>query len=176
MEQKRFEEIDAATLKAWIDNNQAVLVDVREANEYAAERIGGARLVPLSDFQAAQVPRDPGKKIVLQCEMGNRSRLAGRQLLTAGFEQVYNLKGGLQAWKQAGYETECDPGAPIAIMRQVQIVAGTLVLTGTVLGATVSPWFLLLSGFVGAGLAFAGVTNTCGMALLLSKLPYNRRT
>ncbi|WP_413168420.1 DUF2892 domain-containing protein [Capilliphycus salinus ALCB114379] len=60
-------------------------------------------------------------------------------------------------------------------MRQVQIVAGSLVLTGTLLGALVSPWFLLLSGFVGAGLTFAGITNTCALALLLAKLPFNQQ-
>jgi len=172
----RLQEIDAAGLKAWLASDEAVLVDVREASEHAAERIGGARLVPLSNFQPAQVPRDAGRKIVLHCESGIRSQQAGRRLLSAGFDGIYNLRGGIRAWKSAGYETECDPGAPIAIMRQVQIVAGTLVLGGTVLGATVSPWFLVLSGFVGAGLAFAGITNTCAMATLLAKLPYNRRT
>ncbi|MEN9247837.1 MAG: DUF2892 domain-containing protein, partial [Gloeomargarita sp. GMQP_bins_69] len=64
---------------------------------------------------------------------------------------------------------------PISLFRQVQIVAGSLVLLGTILGATVSPWFLLLSGFVGAGLVFAGVTNTCALGMLLAKLPYNQR-
>jgi F0F1-type ATP synthase assembly protein I len=59
-------------------------------------------------------------------------------------------------------------------MRQVQIVAGTLVVTGTLLGAFVSPWFLILSGFVGSGLVFAGVSNTCALAMLLAKLPYNQ--
>ena len=69
---------------------------------------------------------------------------------------------------------EYNPNAPISLLRQVQIVAGALILLGTVLGAAASPWFLLLSGFVGAGLMFAGITNTCGMATLLAKLPYNR--
>jgi rhodanese-related sulfurtransferase len=79
------------------------------------------------------------------------------------------------AWKRAGYPVVRDPKAPISLFRQVQIVAGSLVLLGTVLGATVSPWFLLLSGLVGAGLVFAGVTNTCAMGMLLAQLPYNRR-
>ena len=71
--------------------------------------------------------------------------------------------------------TERSARAPISLQRQVQMVAGSLIVAGTLLGAFVSPWFLLLSGFVGAGLTFAGITNTCGMAMLLAKLPYNQR-
>ncbi|MGH7767111.1 MAG: rhodanese-like domain-containing protein [Candidatus Binatia bacterium] len=174
--ENRLEEIDAAMLKAWMDKGEALLVDVREPSEHAGERILGARLVPLSSFNPAQVPQEPNKKVVLHCLTGTRSTQAGRKLLGAGFGRVYNLKGGLQAWKGAGYAVEYNPNAPISLLRQVQIVAGTLVVLGTVLGAAVSPWFLLLSGFVGAGLMFAGITNTCGMAMLLAKLPYNRRS
>lgn len=163
-------------LKAWMDKGEALLVDVREPSEHAGERILGARLVPLSGFNPAQVPQESGKKVVLHCLTGTRSTQAGRKLLAAGFARVYNLKGGLQAWKGAGYATEYNSDAPISIQRQVQIVTGALVLLGTVLGTAVSPWFLLLSGFVGAGLMFAGITNTCGMAVLLAKLPYNRRS
>ena len=174
--ENRLEEIDPMLLKTWMDKGEAVLVDVREPSEHAGERILGARLVPLSSFNPAQVPQEPNKKVVLHCLTGTRSAQAGRKLLAAGFAQVYNLKGGLQAWKGAGYAVEYNPNAPISLLRQVQIVAGTLVLLGAVLGAAVSPWFLLLSGFVGAGLMFAGITNTCGMAMLLAKLPYNRRS
>ncbi len=81
----------------------------------------------------------------------------------------------MPTWKQAGYEIEVNKNAPISIMRQVQIVAGTLVFTGTILGAFVSPWFLILSGFVGAGLTFAGISGTCAMGMLLAKLPYNQQ-
>jgi len=173
--EKRLEQIDAQDLKTWMERGEAVLVDVREPSEHAGERIVGARLVPLSNFKPALVPQEPGKKVVLHCMMGNRSAQAGQKLLEAGFDRVYNLKGGIQAWKSAGYATECDPSAPISLQRQVQIVTGTLVLLGTVLGFVVSPGFLLLSGFVGAGLLFAGLTDTCGMAMFLAKLPYNRR-
>lgn len=172
--EKRLEEVDAEVLKAWMDKGEVVLVDVREPSEHAGERILGARLVPLSGFNPTQLPQEPGKKVVLHCLSGTRSAEAGRKLLEAGFARVYNLKGGLDAWKGAGYATEYNPNAPISIQRQVQIIAGTLVLLGTVLGAAASPWFLVISGFVGAGLMFAGITNTCGMAMLLAKLPYNR--
>ena len=92
-----------------------------------------------------------------------------------GFSEVFHLQGGLPTWKAAGYLTEVNRNAPISMFRQIQIVAGSLVFVGTVLGAFVSPWFLILSGFVGAGLIFAGITNTCAMAILLAKLPYNQR-
>jgi rhodanese-related sulfurtransferase len=103
------------------------------------------------------------------------SGTATRRAMEAGHTEVYNLAGGISAWKDAGLPVERTAGAPLPIIRQVQIVAGSLVVLGTVLGATVSPWFLLLSGFVGAGLVFAGATGICGMAALLLKLPHNRR-
>jgi hypothetical protein len=89
---------------------------------------------------------------------------------------VVHLHGGIATWKNAGYAVEKNQNVPISLFRQVQIVAGSLVVLGTVLGVLVSPNFLLLSGFVGAGLVFAGVTSTCAMGLLLAKLPYNQRS
>ena len=171
---KQVQEIDAATLKNWLDENKVTLVDVREAGEYAGEHIPGAKLASLSKFNPEEIKTISDKKIVLYCQSGNRSGKAGKQLLDAGFESVNHLKGGLPTWKQAGYKTEVNKNAPISIMRQVQIVAGTLVFTGTILGAFVSPWFLILSGFVGSGLIFAGISGTCAMGMLLAKLPYNQ--
>jgi rhodanese-related sulfurtransferase len=103
------------------------------------------------------------------------SAQAAQKMFAAGFTKVFHLQGGLPTWKAAGYPTKVNKNAPISMFRQVQIVAGSLVFLGTILGAFVSPWFLILSGFVGAGLVFAGVTNTCAMAILLAKLPYNQR-
>ena len=98
-----------------------------------------------------------------------------RQCLEAGFNSVMHLRGGIPSWKNAGYPIEKSHNAPISLFRQVQIVAGSLVVLGTILGVFVSPGFLLLSGFVGAGLVFAGITNTCAMGMLLAKLPYNQQ-
>jgi rhodanese-related sulfurtransferase len=173
--ERKVQDVGAATLKSWLERGEAILVDVREPAEHAGERIPAARLVPLSTFTPTQVPVEPGKKLVLHCVMGQRSTQAGNTLLAAGFAEVYNLQGGIQAWKDADYAVERSSHAPISLQRQVQIVAGSLVLVGTLLGAVVSPWFLVLSGFIGAGLTFAGITNTCGMAMLLAKLPYNQR-
>ncbi len=167
-------DVDPATLKDWLDHDRAILVDVREADEYAREHVPGARLHALSRFDPGRLPRDPGKIMVLMCNSGNRSRQAAGGLV-AYHEELAHLAGGIQAWKRAGLRVEANPAAPLPIMRQVQIAAGSLVLLGLLLAALLSPWFALLSAFVGAGLIVAGVTGFCGMAELLQRLPYNRR-
>src|SRR5262249_42352975 len=146
-----------------------------EPPEYAAEHIPEATLLPLSTFDPARVPQEAGKKVVLHCVMGMRSAQAGQKLLDAGFTTVYNFRGGVQAWKDAGYATAGGQRAPLSLQRQVHIVTGSLVLLGTVLGVTASPWFLVLSGGAGLGLLYAGLSGTCGMATLLAQLPYNQR-
>ena len=171
----RLHEINAFTLKKWLDDREALLIDVREPGEFAAEYIAGAKLLSLSQFDPAIIPLGSNKKIVLQCQSGRRSAQAAQKMFDAGFSEIYHLQGGLPTWKAAGYPTQVNKNAPISMFRQVQIVAGSLVFLGTVLGALVSPWFLIISGFVGAGLVFAGITNTCAMAILLAKLPYNQR-
>jgi len=172
--ESKLQEIDVLTLKRWLDNGETLLIDVREPAEYASEHIPGARLMPLSAFDASKLQHLSDQQIVLQCQSGKRSAQAAQKMVAAGFDQVAHLQGGLPTWKAAGYVTEVNKNAPISMFRQVQIVAGSLVFFGTILGVWASPWFLLLSGFVGAGLVFAGVTNTCAMALLLAKLPYNQ--
>jgi rhodanese-related sulfurtransferase len=167
--------VDAQTLKEWLDLDTVLLVDVREPAEHAGEKIPDSILFPLSKFDPAQIPSDPNKKLVLYCRSGNRSQQAAQKLFTAGFTDVTHLSCGIGDWKEHGLPTQVNKNAPISLMRQVQIVAGTLVFTGTILGAFVSPAFLFLSGFVGAGLMFAGITDTCAMAMLLAKLPYNQK-
>ena len=173
--QAEIQAIAPQTLREWLDQEQVTLIDVREPSEYAGERITGAHRISLSSFDPAQIPAEANKTLVLYCQSGNRSGQAARRMLIAGYESVIHLEGGLNAWKQAGLPTQINKNAPISIMRQVQIVAGTLILTGTLLGAFVNPAFLFLSGFVGAGLTFAGVSGTCAMAMLLAKLPYNQQ-
>jgi rhodanese-related sulfurtransferase len=131
----------------------AVLVDIRESDEYAREH-----------------------RRTQWCIEPHRSREPGARSLAAVAQncQAYILEGGLEAWKKAGHPVTLDRSQPIDIMRQVQIGAGSLVLLGVVLGASVAPAFYALSGFVGAGLLFAGVSGFCGMARLLSVMPLNR--
>lgn len=173
---RQLKEINAVTLKKWLESDRALLIDVRESGEFFAEHIPGAKLMPLSRFDSQVVAQNNNKKIVLYCQSGNRSAQAAQKMIDLGFDEVFHLQGGLPTWKAAGYPTKVNKNAPISMFRQVQIVAGSLVFLGTVLGAFVSPWFLLLSGFVGCGLVFAGVSNTCAMAMLLAKLPYNQRS
>jgi len=167
--------INVDQLKHLIKTDSVLLVDVREADEYASERIDGAILVPLSKFDHRQIANDLDKQVVLYCRSGNRSQLAAEKLLDAGYTEVTHLKGGIMAWRSQGMPIKANKNAPISIMRQVQITAGSLVFFGTILSAVISPWFMLLTGFVGAGLMFAGISNTCAMANLLGKLPYNQK-
>lgn len=168
--------IDAADLKCKLDSGDAVLIDVREHDEHTREHILGARLAPLSAIDTHDFDRDRGKTAVFHCKSGMRTQANAAQLLARGFADAYYLKGGLEAWKAAGLPTHTNTKAPIEIMRQVQITAGSLVLLGIILGATVNPLFYGLSAFIGAGLAFAGATGWCGMALALRAMPWNRAT
>jgi len=168
-------EIDAATLKQWLDADEAVVVDVREIDEHARERIPGAQLASLSKLDPTQVPASSeSRRVVLHCRSGRRSGEAAGRLLASGHVEAFHLKGGLEAWKAAGLPIQENPRVPISIMRQVQIVIGTVVLAGSVLAATVSPWFLLLTGFFGVGVLVAGATGTCGMAAVIGHMPWNR--
>ncbi|MEX2219519.1 MAG: rhodanese family protein [Phycisphaerales bacterium] len=164
-------EIDPRTARQWLDGGQAALIDVREPDEHARERIAGAALHPLSRFDPARLPSG---RLILHCQRGRRSLEAATRAAAAGRTDIASLAGGIEAWRAAGLPTAANAKAPLPIMRQVQIVAGSAVLAGTILAATVSPWFLILSGFFGAGLLFSGLSGTCGMAAMLSRLPWNR--
>ncbi|MSO94118.1 MAG: rhodanese-like domain-containing protein [Rhodospirillales bacterium] len=100
------EEVDPATVKEWLDKGKAVLVDVREVPEYAQEHIAGALLVPLSEFDPQKIPQSPGKKVVMQCGVGQRSHQAAEYLIGQGYQDIVNMSGGIQAWKEAGLPTE----------------------------------------------------------------------
>lgn len=153
----------------------ALLLDVRTPPEFESAHIEGALLHPLSELDPDQVRTlAEGKPYCLViCQSGIRARQAAQKLYAAGMDTVRILDGGIQAWE--------DKDLPLVrgrktlpLERQVRIGAGTLVLTGILLGVLVNPWWIALSGFVGAGLVFAGITNTCGMALLLARMPWNR--
>jgi rhodanese-related sulfurtransferase len=166
--------VDPATVQDWLERGQALLIDVREPDEHAREHIAGARLVPLSRLETGSLIAEPGKTLVFHCNSGNRTAQAAALLGRAG-GGVYQLDGGLQAWKRAGLPVVVDRKAPLPLMRQVQISAGGLVLLGTLLAVLVSPWLLIIPAFVGAGLVVAGITGFCGMARLLARMPWNRR-
>ena len=171
----RIREVSPADLKSQLDRGECVLIDVRDPSEHAAERIPGSRLMPLTTFDPASLSTN-GATVVLHCKGGTRSAKAAQKLLDSGANEAIHLAGGIMAWKNAGFPLERDARAPIDVIRQVQITAGSLVLIGVALGWFVSPWLFILSAFIGAGLVFAGLTGTCGMAMMLSKMPWNRRS
>jgi rhodanese-related sulfurtransferase len=151
----------------------AVLVDIRDADEHAREHIPGAHHLPLSEIKKSKVPVE-AKAIVYHCKSGARTMANAQTLRDASVCEAYIVEGGLDAWRKAGLPVRVDTKQPLPLNRQVQIGAGLLVLIGAVLGYTVSPWFYLLSAFVGAGLLQAGITGWCGIANLLQAMPWNR--
>ena len=152
----------------------ASILDVRMAVERAAEGVAGARLVPLDELEKRldEVRAVPAPRLIL-CRTGRRSAQAQEALARLGVGALTVIEGGLEAWKQAGGPVVT--GAPrMSLERQVRVAAGSLVVVGALLAWLVHPGFLALSAFVGAGLVFAGLTNTCGMGMLLAKMPWNR--
>jgi len=106
MNQYALPQVDALTLKTWLDRGDVLLIDVREKEEYAEERIAGARLVPLSTFSPGQLSDERERHVILQCLGGGRSARALGLLAEAGFERLHSLHGGITAWKAAGLPTE----------------------------------------------------------------------
>ena len=155
----------------------AVLIDIRGPDEYAREHVPGARHHALSRIDAESPIRNGDEVLIFHCRSGARTQGNAARLSAASPNcETYILEGGLDAWKKAGLPVILDRSQPIDIMRQVQIVAGSLVLLGVILGTLVVPGFYVLSGLVGAGLMFAGTTGFCGMARLLAFMPWNQRT
>lgn len=157
-----------------IDAGRAVLVDIRELDEFARAHVKGAQSQPLSTWEKAHLSIDPEADVIFTCRSGMRTAGACDRLAAQVNGDAFVLDGGLDAWAKAGLPVETNADAPMEIMRQVQIAAGSLVLIGVMLGFFVSPAWFALSGFVGAGLTFAGVSGFCGMARLLMLAPWNR--
>ena len=151
------------------------LIDVRTPVEYRELHVSFARNVPLDRFDPAKLSaerQDATSPLYVICRSGSRGQQACEQSVTAGCTNVVNVEGGTLACEQAGLLVVRGKKA-IALDRQVRIAAGSLVLIGAVL-SVVSPYWIGLSAFVGAGLVFSGVTDTCGMGLLLARMPWNQ--
>jgi rhodanese-related sulfurtransferase len=153
------------------------LIDVRTAAEYREVHVPFAKLVALPELQPQALMRAragrENEPLYLICRSGSRGAQACAQFRAAGYDRVVNVAGGTLAWEQAGLPV-VRGRKTIGLERQVRIAAGSLVLLGTALGAFVHPAMLGLPAFVGAGLIFAGVTDRCGMANLLARMPWNR--
>ena len=155
-----------------------VVIDVREKEEFASERIANSINLPLSELarQAPGVFKNlEGCSFLLMCRSGKRSGLAKQQLeLLAPGSDLKVFEGGILEWKKQNKPTECSGSSVLPIMRQVQLVAGTLAFVGAILSWLVNPAWIVLSGVVGLGLMIAGATGFCGMAELLSRMPWNK--
>ncbi|WP_435007743.1 rhodanese-like domain-containing protein [Tundrisphaera lichenicola] len=153
------------------------LIDVRTPVEYREVHAEHARLVPLDtlDPRAIMDARNGSKDLPLYmiCRSGKRGGQAVEKFQAAGYPNVINVEGGTLAWEQAGLPVVRGQKA-MSLERQVRIAAGSLVVLGTALGTFVHPGFFALAAFVGAGLVFAGVTDTCGMGMILARMPWNR--
>jgi rhodanese-related sulfurtransferase len=177
------EEATPRQVQEWLRSGEAVLIDVREPDEHARERITGARLLPLSRFdprEAAALVK-PGQRLVLHCRGGSRSADAARRAIPLAAQTgtgvtVVSMTGGLEAWKKETLPTELNTSVSgISIMRQVQLVVGTAVLAGSALAWFVHPALVAIPAFFGAGLTFAGASGTCALATVLGMMPWNKR-
>ena len=169
--------INANQLKNLMQETNLKIFDIRETDEYQREHIVGAQNILLSELDNYDFSElKDTDTIVFYCQAGNRTKQCEPKLKQLQLEQVKILEGGLSAWQKNGGIITKNKKAPLPIMRQVQIVAGILITIGVILSFLVSPYFALLSGFVGVGLTFAGITGFCGMANLLMKLPYNQKS
>jgi len=171
-------EADAATiapaeLQALLERASApVIVDVRSPIEFEGERIEGALSMPLETLDARVHELPEQAEVVVVCRTGVRATIAAETLGRAGHRSRV-LEGGVLAWRGAKLPLRVGRRR-LPVDRQVQLIAGSMILTGVALGTLVNPWFLGIAAFFGAGLTFAGATGTCGLALVLMKMPWNR--
>ncbi len=152
----------------------AAVLDVRTPVEFAEVHVPAARNRPLDQLQPGTLTLPKDQPVYLLCRSGQRATKAAGELARAGFTHPVVVTGGTLAWIAANLPVTRGTSKVISLERQVRIAAGSLVFIGVLLAAFVNPHFIWLSGFVGAGLVFAGVTDFCGMGLLLARLPWNR--
>jgi rhodanese-related sulfurtransferase len=158
------------------NQSSAVLLDVRTPAEFEESHISGSVLHPLGNLNPVEVEKLVAGKsqCVVICQSGKRAARAAEKLKRSSLPDLRVMEGGLTAWEAAGFPLERGKKT-MSLERQVRIVAGTLVLSGALLGYFVNPLWIALSGFVGTGLIFAGMTDTCGMGMLLARMPWNNR-
>lgn len=158
-------------------DSNTTLIDVRSPAEFEEVHAVGAVNVPLDKFKAAEVVSshrlNSDQPVYLICKMGGRAQRACDALAAAGLGSAVNVVGGTDAWAAAGLPVNRGNKQAFSIQRQVQLVAGSLALAGALL-SFVHPWWVFLSAFIGAGLVFSGLTNTCGMGTVLAGMPWNQ--
>lgn len=166
--------IDARTLRAQSETrDRGPWIDVRSASEFATGHIPGSMNIPLEqvDLRVADLAGD--QPIVLICKAGTRARMAAERIGPCGRDLVV-LDGGTDGWIRMGYPVAASVAARWSLERQVRLGAGVLVALGVVLSLLVNSNWIYLSGFVGLGLTFAGLTDICPMGIVLAKMRWNR--
>ncbi|MDR3089606.1 MAG: rhodanese family protein [Desulfobulbaceae bacterium] len=156
------------------EQGEVVFIDVREPDEFAEMRITGAKLQPLSVLSHLPQDDDQHKAAVYFCRSGRRTAQAAAQLQGRGHLDTLILDGGLNGWLQAGFPVAKSGKVTLPLQRQVHIAAGSLILLFLILGQF-APILRILVALVGCGLLVSGLTGTCGMALLLARLPWNKK-
>ena len=151
------------------------VIDVRTPVEFAEVHVPQARSIPLDELKLGSLQLQKDRPVYLLCRSGQRATKAAEKFAKEGFSQPIVVEGGTLAWIKANLPVERSAVKVVSLERQVRIAAGALVFTGVLLARFVNFDFIWLSGFVGAGLVFAGITDFCGMGLLLAKLPWNKR-
>jgi len=162
-------------LKILATHPDVALFDVRTPVEYAEVHVPQARSVPLDELKPGALHLQKDQPVYLLCRSCQRATKAAEKFAKEGFSQPIVVEGGTLAWIDANLPVTRGTTKVISLERQVRIAAGAIVFTGVLLARFVNPNFIWLSGFVGAGLVFAGITDFCGMGLLLAKLPWNKR-
>ncbi|MHC0448513.1 MAG: rhodanese-like domain-containing protein [Candidatus Lariskella arthropodorum] len=167
--------ITSSELKEKIDKNEVLLIDVRERSENKSESIEGACSIALDEIALEKLPSN-SKPIVLHCESGTRSIEACKKLLAQDQDrEIYYLEGGIGAWKGEGFATKKQSCKILPVDRQTQLITGSIILLGVILGLYIHQDFYILSGLVGIGLIYAGITGCCGLSKLLNKMPWNKQ-
>lgn len=152
------------------------LIDVRTPVEFREIHIEFARNQPLDRLDPVKLMEQRGpseEPLYVMCRTGNRAKQAIEKFQAAGFENIVNVEGGMVQWEADGLSVVRGKKS-ISLERQVRIAAGSIVFVGAMLGYFVDPAWVFLSAFVGAGLVVAGVTDTCGMGMMLARMPWNQ--
>ncbi|MGJ8692057.1 MAG: rhodanese-like domain-containing protein [Thalassotalea sp.] len=162
------------------DNQSVTVIDLRTVAEVSYEALSDSIHLPVQDLnplsfeQALTLAKHQHKNIYLLCQSGIRANKAVEILTDKVEQRLVVIEGGLNALKILGVKTVKGAGKVISLERQVRITAGAMTLLGVVLGSVLHPYWYGLSAFVGVGLMFAGITNSCGMALILARMPWNK--
>jgi len=165
----------SSDLENALKNDACQLVDVREGFELETEKIAGCIHLPLSSLNEKSLKDiHKDKPVYLVCKSGARAMQAAEKLKSYGYKELHVMEGGLNAWRDSGKPVLQGSSTKWNLERQVRFAAGSLILLGIFLSFSLNRYFLGLSVFVGAGLVFSGITDTCGMGMILAKMPWNQ--